>query len=94
MGIETATLLAAVGAGASVLGAMASKKSQPTEVAAPEAPPATQESKTPDTAALKQKNAATALTGPMAGAGSTLLTGSSGIADSTLNLGKNSKLGQ
>lgn len=88
-GVEIASLVLG---GVSAMGSMS--KDSPSQPTAPaiEAPP--QAAKAPDQPALKRKNAATALTGPMSGAAGTMLTGPSGIADNMLNLGKNDKLGQ
>lgn len=71
------------------------KAPEPVAMAEPPAPePPPQAAKVPDQAAIKRKNASTALTGPLVGAAGTALTGPSGIEDNMLNLGRNTKLGQ
>lgn len=92
-GVEIAGLvLGGLSAAKSLSSPKESASSQPAAPPAVEPPPAA--AKTPDQPLLKRKNAATALTGPMAGPASTMLTGPAGIADNMLNLGKNDKLGQ
>jgi hypothetical protein len=53
-----------------------------------------QATQAPDNAAVRAKAVTSALTGSGAGNASTFLTGSSGIDDASLNLGKSTLLGQ
>lgn len=92
-------ILQAVAAVAGIAGA-SKKNSTPAEPPAPAATPqaATEQvAKVPDQQAIKQKNAAAAMSGPMAGPASTALTGPMGVPSTVLTsgnmLGRNSKLG-
>lgn len=99
MGIETAALLSyaataaqVVGAAATAYGAYESSKAKAPKinVPAPEKPPQQQTTKSADRSAAAGVNAAMGLTGNSG----TFLTGPGGVASSTLNLGKNTLLGQ
>lgn len=104
MGIEAALLslgasagtAAAASLGATALGGIGAAKALTAKapsvnIPAPEKPP--QASKAPDRTAAAAANASTA-GGAMRGNSSTFLTGPSGIDPQTLNLGKNTLLGQ
>jgi hypothetical protein len=92
MGIETAIM--AIGAAASAASAIKSLTTKapkaPTiqPLTAADKPPAA--AKTPDRPMISKANAAAGAGGPS----STFLTGPSGVDPSTLNLGKNTLLGQ
>ena len=104
MGIETAfaALASSLGtagavgatlAGGALLGKAVSSKPKMPALPAPEKPP--QATKAPDRQAVVAGNAAAAGPGgALAGNSSTFLTGPAGIDPSTLNLGKNTLLGQ
>lgn len=116
MGLETAAIVALVGAGATAYSAysasqnakkqinaqedIAAKQVAATEAAAQaaqNAPKAAglQGSKTPDMAAINAQNTAVASAGgSKAGNSSTFLTGPGGVDPGTLNLGKNTLLGE
>lgn len=110
MGIETALLAmgasagvaSAVGTGATILGGLgalkgmrdlskAAKTPAVKPLTAADRPPAA--AKAPDRPAMARTNAAAAA-GPGGGASGTFLTGPSGVDPSTLNLGRNTLLGQ
>ena len=110
MGIETALLAmgagagvaSAVGTGATILGGLgavktmrdlkkASKTPDVKPLTAADKPPA--KAKTPDRPAIGAANAA-GPGGAMSGNSGTFLTGPSGVDPSTLNLGRNTLLGQ
>jgi hypothetical protein len=94
MGIETALLIGGLAnAGASAYSANKQAKAAAAAVQKPEPPP--QASKQPKREAAVTANAAAAgMGGAMAGNSSTFLTGPQGVDPSTLNLGRNSLLGQ
>lgn len=108
MGIETAlaalgvsaTTAAAISTGATVLGGLAAAKTLTDKPKAPAVQPVTaadkpQTAKGPDRAVVNAQNTAlTAAAGAKAGNAGTFLTGPSGIDASTLNLGKNTLLGE
>jgi hypothetical protein len=94
MGIETALLGALGGA---LLGKAMKPKAPPAPVIQPPEPPpqAAQAAKAPDRKATVGANAASAAPGgAMAGNRSTFLTGAAGVDAGSLNLGKNTLLGQ
>lgn len=101
-GVTAATVATYATAAAAGLSAVSSikqmsdaKKQQPGGVpgGVPGAIEPPQASKTPDLDPLKKKNANAALTGPMAGPASTMLTGAGGVDPSSLSLGKTTLLG-
>ena len=97
MGIETALLIGGLAsAGTTAYSARKQSKAAEAQAAAvpkPEPPP--QPVKQPKREAAVASNAAAAAPGgALAGNSSTFLTGPSGIDPSTLNLGRNSLLGQ
>ena len=96
MGIEAGLLLPilqGVGAAATIASAFGGKGGDAPKVQAPEKPP--QATKQPDRNAISGANAAAAMPGgPMAGNASTFLTGAGGVNPGTLDLGKNTLLGQ
>lgn len=108
MGIEAAALAlgasagtaAAVSLGATALGGLAAVKTLTDKPKAPPVTPVTaadkpQATKGPDRAVVNAQNTAlTAAAGAKAGNAGTFLTGPSGIDASTLNLGKNTLLGE
>lgn len=101
MGIETGALLTALGTAATTaaVGAVATKLLTPKAQTQQKVTPVTeadkpQDAKQADLNAIKNKNAlAAAASGQLAGNNSTLLTGSTGVDASGLNLGTNTLLG-
>lgn len=93
-GVAAAAATAAVGALASA--ALTKKPEQQQQTVAPvTAADKPQQVQAPDVSQIKNKNAlAAAAAGQLAGNNSTLLTGSTGVAGSSLNLGTSTLLGQ
>jgi len=90
--VTTGLITAGIGAVASAaLAPKAPKPQGPAPLTQADKPPA--QLKAPDQAAMLEKNSIAAM-GALAGNSSTLLTGSSGVAPGSLNLGASTLLGQ